>query len=122
MIPNFDGDPNGLVAWFICEHYGAREEFDLQASTEALKDKMRSAEFPQRAIETLWTGVTSQTEIRRAAVGRKESERGPLMTADTVFSVVQIFSVPCRNFLSFLSHLRGSNRKCGFFLWHGSCS
>jgi hypothetical protein len=64
VIPNFDGDPNGLVAWFICEHYRARNKFDVQASTDALKDKMRGAGFPQRAIETLRTGVTSQTEIQ----------------------------------------------------------
>jgi hypothetical protein len=64
VIPNFDGDPNGLAAWFICEHYSAKEKFDLQASTEALKNKMRGAGFPQRAVETLWTGATSQTEIQ----------------------------------------------------------
>ena len=64
VIPNFDGDPNGLVAWFICEHCSAREKFDLQTSTEVLKDKMRGAGFPQRAIETLRTRVTSQTEIQ----------------------------------------------------------
>jgi hypothetical protein len=64
VIPNFDGDPNGLVAWFICEHYSARGKFDLQGSTEVLKEKMRSAGFPQRAIETLRARVTSQTETR----------------------------------------------------------
>jgi hypothetical protein len=58
VIPNFDGEPNGLAAWFICEHYSAKEQFDLQASTEARKNKMRGA------IETLWTGITSQTEIQ----------------------------------------------------------
>ncbi len=64
VIPNFDGDPNGLVTWFICEHYSAREKFDVQASTDALKEKMRAAGFPQRAIETLRTRVTSHTEIQ----------------------------------------------------------
>jgi len=64
VIPNFDGDPNELAAWFICEHDSAKERFDLQTSTEALKSKMRGAGFPQPAVETLWTGVTSQTEIQ----------------------------------------------------------
>ncbi len=54
------------AAWFICEHHSAKEKFDLQVSVEALKNKMRGAGFPQRAVETLWTGVTSQTEIQRA--------------------------------------------------------
>ena len=30
VIPNFDGTPKGMFAWFICEQYDAREEFDLQ--------------------------------------------------------------------------------------------
>jgi hypothetical protein len=64
VIPNFDGTPNGIFAWFICEHYYARQEFDLQAVTEALRKKLRDAEFPQDAVETLRTGVTSQTEIQ----------------------------------------------------------
>ncbi|MGA8310190.1 MAG: hypothetical protein WB755_09190 [Terriglobales bacterium] len=64
VIPNFDGDPNGLAAWFICAQYSAKEQFDLHASTEALKNKMRGAGFPQRSIETLRTRVTSQTDIQ----------------------------------------------------------
>jgi hypothetical protein len=64
VIPNFDGDPNGLAAWFICEHCTAKEQFDLHASTEELKNKMRGAGFPQRAMETLRTRVTSQADIQ----------------------------------------------------------
>ncbi|MBZ5666657.1 MAG: hypothetical protein LAO30_18850 [Acidobacteriia bacterium] len=64
VVPNFKGDSNGLAAWFICEHYSAKERFDLEASTEALKKKMRDAGFPHHAVETLWTGVTSRTEIQ----------------------------------------------------------
>ncbi len=64
VIPNFDGTPNGISAWFICEHYYARERFDVQAATEALKSKLRAAGFPQDAVETLRTRVTSQTEIQ----------------------------------------------------------
>ena len=63
VIPNFDGSPEGIFAWFICEHFSAREKFDLQAATDALKHKLRDAQFPQSALETLRTGVTSQTEI-----------------------------------------------------------
>jgi hypothetical protein len=64
VIPSFDGDPTRIVAWFICETYPAKERFDLQASTAALRDKMRDAGFSQDAIETLRTSVTSQTEIQ----------------------------------------------------------
>jgi hypothetical protein len=69
VVPNFDGTPNEMSAWFICEHYAAREKFDAEAATVALKDKLRSAGFPQGGVETLRTRVTSQTEIQ-AAGGR----------------------------------------------------
>jgi hypothetical protein len=64
VIPSFDGSPKGIFAWFICEHYSAREKFDLPVATEALRNKLRDAKFPQGAMETLRTGVTSQTEIQ----------------------------------------------------------
>ena len=64
VVPNFDGTPNGIFAWFICEHEGAREEFDLQLATEALTHKLRDAGFPHGAVEILRTGVTSQAEIQ----------------------------------------------------------
>ena len=64
VIPNFDGTPNDISAWFICEHYDPRERFNLQAATEALKNKLRDAGFPQNAVETLQTRATSQTEIQ----------------------------------------------------------
>ena len=64
VLPNFDGSPNGIFAWFICEHFAAKERFDLRNATEALRSKMKAAEFPESAIETLRTGVTSQTEIQ----------------------------------------------------------
>jgi hypothetical protein len=64
VIPSFDGEPNGLVAWFICEHTNAAEDFDLHAMTEALRSKMQDAGFPQSAVETLRTSVTSQSEIQ----------------------------------------------------------
>jgi len=62
VMPKFDGRPKGTFAWFIREHYYAREKFDkfdLQAATEAPKSKLRNAEFPQGAVETLRTYVTS---------------------------------------------------------------
>lgn len=64
VIPSFDGEPNRLFAWFICEHHAAKERFDLQSASEALKNKMRDAGFPQNAVETVRTGVTSHTEIQ----------------------------------------------------------
>ncbi len=64
VMPNFDGTPNGICSWFICEQYCAKEQFDLQLATEALENKLRGAGFPQEAIETLRTSATSQTEIQ----------------------------------------------------------
>jgi hypothetical protein len=64
VILNFDGDPNGLWAWFICEHYIAKARFDLAGASAALKNKMREAGFPDSAVETLRTAVTSETEIQ----------------------------------------------------------
>jgi len=64
VMPNFDGTPNKMFVWFICEHYYAGQRFDVQAATAALKNKLRDAGFPQDGIETLRTGVTSQTEIQ----------------------------------------------------------
>src|SRR5215467_12740214 len=61
VIPPFDGSPNGISAWFICEHYYAGKRFNVQAATEALKNKLQVASFPQDGVETLQTRVTSQT-------------------------------------------------------------
>jgi hypothetical protein len=58
-----DGRPGGIAAWFICENHAAKERFDLKASNETLKNRLRNVGFPQGAIDTLRTGVTSQTEI-----------------------------------------------------------
>ena len=63
VIAPFDETPKNISAWFICEHYYAGQRFDVQAATEALKDKLRNSGFPYDAIETLRTRVTSQTEI-----------------------------------------------------------
>jgi hypothetical protein len=64
VIPNLDGTPDGMSAWFICEHAYARAKFDVHAAAEALKNKLRAAGFPQAAVGTLRTLVTSQTEIQ----------------------------------------------------------
>jgi hypothetical protein len=64
VIPNCDGAPNRIFVWFICEHYYAGERFDVQTATEALKNTLRNAGFPQDGIETLKTGATSLTEIQ----------------------------------------------------------
>jgi len=63
VIPPFNETPNNISAWFICEHYYAGQRFDVKAATEALKNKLRKSGFPDDAIETLRTCVTSQTEI-----------------------------------------------------------
>ena len=63
VLPPFNGSANGISAWFICEHYYARERFDLQAATEALKNKLQDSGFPREGVETLQTRITSKTEI-----------------------------------------------------------
>ena len=63
VMPNFDGSANGISAWFICEDYYAREHFDLQAATEALKNKLQDSGFPHESVGTLQTRITSKTEI-----------------------------------------------------------
>lgn len=67
VLPNFNGTPDAMSVWFICEHHAAKERFDLQAATNALRKKLRDTDFPPHAIETLRTLVTSETEI--AATG-----------------------------------------------------
>jgi len=69
VIPNLDGSPNDISAWFICEHHAARERFDAEAATAALKEKLKNAGFPDDGVETLQTRVTSQTEIRAGGGG-----------------------------------------------------
>jgi len=64
VMPNFDGTPNEMSAWFICEHYAARERFDAESANSAMNVKLQNAGFPQDGIETLRTRVTSQTEIQ----------------------------------------------------------
>lgn len=64
VIPNFDGTPNGISAWFICEHYDARKRFDARAAAEALRKTLLSAGFPEDGVETLQIRVTSETEIQ----------------------------------------------------------
>jgi hypothetical protein len=64
VVPNFNSTPNGISAWFICEHNHASGQFDLRAATEALKNKLRGRDFPQDGLETLETSVTSQAEIK----------------------------------------------------------
>ena len=64
VIPNFDGTPHEISAWFICEHYAAREQFNVDAAAEAVKDKLRNLGFPHAGVETLRTHVTSQTDIQ----------------------------------------------------------
>jgi hypothetical protein len=63
VMGDFNGSPDKMSIWFICEHFYARERFDLQGATEALKSKMLDAGFPQSSIDTLRTRATSLAEI-----------------------------------------------------------
>ena len=39
VIPNFDGGPNGLVAWFICEDHDAKERFDSSGCQRSVEEQ-----------------------------------------------------------------------------------
>ena len=64
VIPNLDGSPNEISAWFICEDYSTKERFDLDAASNALMEKLRITDFPRSGITTLQTAVTSESEIQ----------------------------------------------------------
>ena len=66
VIPPFDGSPNGIFVWFICDSATTRDEFRARAlpyATGRLRTLVVEAGFPAAAAETVRTDVTSNEEI-----------------------------------------------------------
>jgi hypothetical protein len=66
VIPPFDGSPDGIFVWFICDSVTTRDGFRARAlpyATGRLRTLVVEAGFPAAAAETLRTDVTSNEEI-----------------------------------------------------------
>jgi hypothetical protein len=66
VIPPFDGSPDGIFVWFICDSVTTRNRFrarTLPYATVRLRTLAVEAGFPAAAAETLRTDVTSNEEI-----------------------------------------------------------
>ena len=66
LIPDFNGSPENMFAWFICDTRASKEQFResaLPGCTEALRAIAVAAGFPGAAAATLRTDVTSHEEI-----------------------------------------------------------
>jgi len=66
VISQFDGSPNGIFIWFICESAAAKERFREEALSEATR-RVRilalKAGMPPSSAETLRSDVTSTEDI-----------------------------------------------------------
>ncbi len=66
VIPPFDGSPDGIFVWFICDSVTTRDRFRTHAisyATGRLRTLVVEAGFPAASAETLQTDVTSNEEI-----------------------------------------------------------
>jgi hypothetical protein len=66
VMPRFDGRPDDMFVWFICRTRTEKEAFrkaELRRITKALKESMSRAGFPDDAIASLSTDVTSLEDI-----------------------------------------------------------
>jgi hypothetical protein len=68
VIPPFDGSPDGIFVWFICEAAVTKDLFmatELLNATRRLQSIAVEDGFPKSAAQTLRTAVTSKTEIEQ---------------------------------------------------------
>jgi hypothetical protein len=66
LIPHLDGRPDDMFVWFICRTSADKEAFrcsQLAPISDALKERMAGAGFPDYAIASLRTDVTSKEDI-----------------------------------------------------------
>jgi hypothetical protein len=66
VMPRFDGRPDDMFVWFICRTRTDKEAFrksELRRTTKALKECMGRAGFPDDAVASLSTDVTSKEDI-----------------------------------------------------------
>jgi hypothetical protein len=64
-MPHFDGRPDDMFIWFICERaadvpLAEAQRLELQA---AFQQRMSARGFPKQAVDTLRSGVTSLEDI-----------------------------------------------------------
>jgi hypothetical protein len=67
VIPPFDGSPQGIFVWFICDTIAAKLRFRERAAanmTERLRALAVEGGFPSEAATTLRSDVTSAEEIK----------------------------------------------------------
>ncbi len=65
-MPQFDGRPDEVFVWFICATERAKALFADEVMADAsrrLREEMARRGFPESALDTLNTGVTSQEDI-----------------------------------------------------------
>jgi hypothetical protein len=65
IMPQFDGRPDDMFIWFICERaadvpLAETQRLELQA---AVQERMTTRGFPKQAVESLRCGVTSLEDI-----------------------------------------------------------
>lgn len=66
VMPHFDGRPDDIFVWLICRTRTEKEAFrksELTRTTNALKESMGRAGFPDYAVASLSTDVTSTEDI-----------------------------------------------------------
>lgn len=66
VVPPFDGSPDGIFVWFICDSVATKNRFRehaLSYATSRLRTVAVEAGFPTASAETLRTDVTSNEEI-----------------------------------------------------------
>ncbi len=65
-MPRLDGQPDDMFVWFICRTRPDKEMFrdaELRSKTNALKESTARAGFPDQAIASRRTNVTSMEDI-----------------------------------------------------------
>jgi hypothetical protein len=65
VVPHFDGRPDDMFIWFICERAvdvapAEAQRLELQA---AVQERMTAGGFPKQAVDSLRSGVTSLEDI-----------------------------------------------------------
>jgi hypothetical protein len=66
VMPPFDGSPDGIFVWFICQTIALKDRFrreSLRDATLRLRTMAVESGFPSAAAETLQSDVTSAEEI-----------------------------------------------------------
>jgi hypothetical protein len=68
VMSPFDGSPDGIFVWFICDTVALKERFRAEAlvsATRRLRTIAMEAGFPAASTETLRSDVTSKEDIEK---------------------------------------------------------